>query len=79
MSEMELSVFRQRSMEAMRQEARRGELHLTVAVGHVKTEDGHGRRGTRVTIERGRKRVMRDNLRRNWKDWEVLLHDHPAG
>ncbi len=30
MSEMELSVFRQRSVEAMRQKARRGELHLTV-------------------------------------------------
>lgn len=36
MSEMELSVFRQRSMEAMRQKARRGELFLTVAVGYVK-------------------------------------------
>ena len=40
MSEMELSVFRQRSLEAMRQKARRGELYLTVAVGYVKTEDG---------------------------------------
>ena len=40
MSKMELSVFRQRSMEAMRQKARRGELHLTVAVGYVKTDDG---------------------------------------
>src|ERR1700723_2825921 len=39
MSEMELSVFRQRSIEAMRQKARRGELHLTVAVGYVKTDD----------------------------------------
>ncbi len=39
MSEMELSVFRQRSVEAMRQKARRGELHLTVAVGYVKTDD----------------------------------------
>jgi DNA invertase Pin-like site-specific DNA recombinase len=37
MSEMELSVFRQRSMEAMKQKARRGELFLTVAVGYVKT------------------------------------------
>ena len=36
MSEMELSVFRQRSIEAMRQKARRGELFLTVAVGFVK-------------------------------------------
>jgi excisionase family DNA binding protein len=156
MSEMELSVFRQRSLEAMRQKARRGELHLTVAVGYVKTEDGrlekdpdrrvqdgislvfrkfaelqsvrqvllwfrqenvlvpaivqgrgkrpiewkapvyhtlhhiltnpvyagsyaYGRRGTRVSIEGGRKRVIRDNLRRDWNDWEVLIHDHHAG
>jgi len=156
MSEMELSVFRQRSVEAMRQKARRGELHLTVAVGFVKTDDGrvekdpdlrvrdgislvfrkfselqsvrqvllwfrqeevlvpaivqgrskrpiewkppvyhtlhhmltnpvyagsyaYGRRGTRVTIEGGRKRVVREKLRRNWKDWEVLIHDHHEG
>jgi DNA invertase Pin-like site-specific DNA recombinase len=156
MSEMELSVFRQRSVEAMRQKARRGELHLTVAVGYVKTDDdriekepdlrvrdgillvfrkfaelqsirqvllwfsgenvlvpsvvqgpgrrpiewkapvyhtlhhmltnpvyagsyAYGRRGTRVTIEGGRKRVMRDALRRNWRDWEVLIHDHHEG
>src|SRR5437762_11570636 len=39
MSEMELSVFRQRSREAMQQKARRGELFLTVAIGYVKTED----------------------------------------
>src|SRR5271155_1004336 len=37
MSEMELSVFRQRSVEAMKQKARRGELFLTVAIGYVKT------------------------------------------
>jgi DNA invertase Pin-like site-specific DNA recombinase len=36
MSEMEHSVFRQRSIEAMKQKARRGELFLTVAVGYVK-------------------------------------------
>lgn len=36
MSEMELSLFRQRSLEALKQKARRGEL-LTVAVGYVKT------------------------------------------
>lgn len=40
MSEMELSLFRQRSVEAIRQKARRGELHLTVAVGYVKADDG---------------------------------------
>jgi DNA invertase Pin-like site-specific DNA recombinase len=39
MSEMELSMFRQRSIEAVRQKARRGELLLTVAVGYVKTDD----------------------------------------
>jgi DNA invertase Pin-like site-specific DNA recombinase len=36
MSEMELSVFRQRSIAAMKQKAGRGELFLTVAVGYVK-------------------------------------------
>jgi excisionase family DNA binding protein len=156
MSEMELSLFRQRSVEAMRQKARRGELHLTVAVGYVKTDDSriekdpdrrvqdgillvfrkfaelqsirqvllwfrqenvlvpaiaqgrgkrpvewkapvyhtlhhmltnpvyagsyaYGRRGTRVTIKDGRKRIMRDTLRRNWRDWQVLIHDHHEG
>ncbi len=36
MSEMELSLLRQRSLEALRQKARRGELFLSVAVGYVK-------------------------------------------
>jgi DNA invertase Pin-like site-specific DNA recombinase len=36
MSEMELSLFRQRSIEALKQKARRGELFLSVAVGYVK-------------------------------------------
>lgn len=36
MSEMELSILRQRSFEALKQKARRGELFLTVAVGYVK-------------------------------------------
>lgn len=36
MSEMELSILRQRSHEALKQKARRGELFLTVAVGYVK-------------------------------------------
>jgi hypothetical protein len=140
----------------MRQKARRGELHLTVAVGYVKTDDdriekdpdrrvqdgillvirkfaelqsirqvllwfrqenvlvpaivqgrgkrpvewkspvyhtlhhmltnlvyagsyAYGRRWTCVTIKGGRNRIMRDTLRRNWKDWEVLIHDHHEG
>src|SRR4030081_772551 len=37
MSEMELSVFRQRSLEALKQKAQRGELFLNVAVGYAKT------------------------------------------
>ncbi len=36
MSEMELSILRQRSLEALRQKARRGELYTTVAIGYVK-------------------------------------------
>lgn len=36
MSEMELSVLRQRSLEALKQKARRGELFMTVAVGYVR-------------------------------------------
>jgi DNA invertase Pin-like site-specific DNA recombinase len=39
MSEMELSIFRQRSREARTQKARRGELFTIVAVGYVKTDD----------------------------------------
>ena len=36
MSELELSLFRQRSQEALRQKARRGALFLRVATGYVK-------------------------------------------
>ncbi|MER8402161.1 recombinase family protein [Mesorhizobium sp. M1348] len=36
MSELELSLLRARSMEALKQKARRGELFFTVAVGCVK-------------------------------------------
>ena len=155
MSEMELSVFRQRSIEAMKQKARRGELFLTVAVGYVKAggdriekdadrrvqeaitlvfrkfselqtirqvlvwcrqekillpalgEDAtadriiwrlpvyptvhhmltnpvyagayaFGRRTARVTIENGRKRVVR-SMQRDWRSWEVLIRDHQEG
>ena len=41
MSEMELSVLRQRSLEALKQKARRGELFMTVAIGYVRI--GHDR------------------------------------
>src|ERR1700723_1112494 len=36
MSEMELSVLRQRSLEALKQKARRGELFMTVAIGYLR-------------------------------------------
>jgi excisionase family DNA binding protein len=38
-SEFELSVLRQRSLEALRLKAARGELHRTVAVGYVPSAD----------------------------------------
>jgi DNA invertase Pin-like site-specific DNA recombinase len=37
MSELELSLFRQRSQEALKQKARRGALFLGIAAGYVKT------------------------------------------
>jgi DNA invertase Pin-like site-specific DNA recombinase len=40
MSELELSLLRARSMEALRQKARRGELFSIVAVGHVRAGRG---------------------------------------
>ena len=155
MSEMELSVFRQRSAEAMKQKARRGELFLTVAVGYVKAGGNgiekdadrriqeavalvfrkfselqtirqvlvwlrqekillpalgigagadrvvwrlpvyptlhhmltnpvyagayaFGRRTARVTIENGRKRVIR-SMQRDWRSWEILISNHHEG
>jgi excisionase family DNA binding protein len=40
-SEMELSTLRQRSLEALKQKARRGELFMTVAVGYVRVGNNH--------------------------------------
>ncbi len=153
MSEMELSTFRQRSVEAMKQKARRGELFLTVAVGYVKSGGDRiekdadrrvqdaialvfrkfselqtvrqvlvwcrqekillplasrgadritwrlpvyptihhmltnpvyagayafGRRTARVTIENGRKRVVR-SMQRDWRGWDILIREHHEG
>ena len=155
MSEMELSIFRQRSLEALKQKARRGELFLNVAIGYIKVshdqiekdpdrriqealtlvfakfaemqtlrqvhlwlrqerialpavsrgpEGRHvewklpvyntirhiltnpiyagayvfGRSGSRVTIEAGRKRIVR-GFRRERTNWEVLIKDHHQG
>jgi excisionase family DNA binding protein len=38
-SEMELTIFRQRSQEALKLKAARGELYTTVAVGYIRTQD----------------------------------------
>jgi DNA invertase Pin-like site-specific DNA recombinase len=38
-SEMELSMFRQRSVEALKLKAARGDLHTTVAIGYVRGPD----------------------------------------
>lgn len=155
MSEMELSVLRQRSLEALKQKARRGELFMTVAIGYVRignnriekdpdrriaeaiglvfakfvemqsvrqvhlwfrqehiplpavcygTEDraiewklpvyntilhiltnpiyagayAFGRTGSRVSIEAGRKKVVR-GFKKERKDWEVLIPNHHEG
>lgn len=45
MSEMELSLLRQRSVEALKLKAARGELHTTVAIGYVRSE------GNRVELD----------------------------
>jgi excisionase family DNA binding protein len=155
MSEMELSLLRQRSLEALRQKARRGELFFTVAVGYRKARHDRieidpdlrvreaialvfrkfgefhsirqvhlwlrqeqirlpavehgplgvrivwklpvyntilhlltnpiyagayafGRTYSRVSVQEGRKRVVR-GYRRAQSEWEVLLPDHHEG
>jgi excisionase family DNA binding protein len=155
MSEMELSVLRQRSLEALKQKARRGELFMTVAVGYVRIGNNRiekepdrrivealtlvftkfaevqsvrqvhlwfrheriplpaiasgaegrviewklpvyntvlhiltnpiyagayafGRTGSRVSIEAGRKKVVR-GFKKDRKDWEVLIPNHHSG
>jgi excisionase family DNA binding protein len=40
LSEMELVTFRQRSQEAIRQKARRGEFYCTIPAGYVRAPDG---------------------------------------
>src|SRR5215467_10862232 len=54
MSEMELSIFRQRSLAARRQKARRGELFGTIAIGYLKIEDNR--------IEKDPDRQVRDAI-----------------
>jgi excisionase family DNA binding protein len=53
-SELELSIFRQRSREALRLKAARGELHTTVAIGY--------RRGTNDRLEQDPDQRIRETL-----------------
>ena len=46
LNEYELDLFRQRSLEARREKARRGELVVSVPVGFLKTEDQRIKRTT---------------------------------
>lgn len=155
MSEMELALLRQRSLEALKQKARRGELLLNVAIGYLKTSrdrlekdpdrrvqeaitlvfrkfaelqsvrqvhlwmrqerlplpavrqgpEGRqvtwklpvyntlhhiltnpiyagayafGRTGSRITIQAGRKKIVR-GFRKDRRDWEALILDHHEG
>ncbi|MCS3765655.1 MULTISPECIES: recombinase family protein [Bradyrhizobium] len=55
MSEMEFSVLRQRSLEALKQKARRGELFMTVDVGYVRVRHNPPRR-TRIGASARRSR-----------------------
>jgi hypothetical protein len=41
LNEYELDLLRQRSVEARREKARRGELLVTAAVGYLKSEEQH--------------------------------------
>jgi len=55
---MELSLFRQRSLEALKQKARRGELFLTVAVGYLKVRHDRIERDSDRRIQEAISRVF---------------------
>lgn len=52
MSEMELTTFRQRSQEAIRQKARRGEYYARVPVGYVHLGDGRLQKNPDEQVQR---------------------------
>ncbi len=66
-SELELSMFRQRSQEALRLKAARGELHTTAAIGYRRGADGRleqdADRRIRVDAVDGVPQVQRDRQR----------------
>jgi DNA invertase Pin-like site-specific DNA recombinase len=58
-SEFELSLFRQRSMEAIRQKAARGELHISIAVGFCWTPSGKLEKDPDQRVQRAVELVFR--------------------
>jgi DNA invertase Pin-like site-specific DNA recombinase len=64
-SELELSILRQRSQEALRLKANRGDLHTSVALGYVRSA------GDRLEMDPDR-RVRQE-------EWSVLIRDHHDG
>ena len=59
MSEMKLSLFRHRSLEPLKQKARRGELFLTLAIGYLKTSHDRDRKGSRSPRPGGNRACFR--------------------
>ena len=64
MSEMELSLLRQRSVEALKLKAARGDLHTTVAIGFVRSEDDRIELDPDLRIREGDRRRVRSASRR---------------
>ena len=64
MSELELSILRQRSLEALKAKARRGELFLSVAVGYVKV--------THDRIEKDPDRRVQDALQLVFRKFDAF-------
>jgi len=59
MSEFEISLLRQRAMEAHRQKVRRGMVMTQVPVGYVRTEDEDWRRQPTAGTGRAHRRHLR--------------------
>jgi len=58
-SEMEITTFRQRSQEAIKQKAKRGELYTTVAVGYTRTKDNRLEKDPDKRVREGLSLVFR--------------------
>jgi len=62
MSEWELGVLRQRSLEALRSKASRGELYTTVPIGYVRTRDDRVELDPDVRIQEAIRMIFRQLL-----------------